>query len=327
MRAIVHHRYGGPEVLEVADLPVPTPGSGQVLVRVHAAALNAADWRLMSADPFLARVENGWLRPRKWPVLGSDFSGVVAAIGEGVDDISVGDAVFGDSFTAGRAAFADYVCVERAMVVAMPAALSFAAAASAPLAGVTAIQAIRLSGRVQPDASVLIYGAGGGVGSVLTQLCVALGARVAVVCGPRSIPLVERYGVDRIIDYTAGAVVLDDSTYDTIFAVNGHRRPAVYRRALRPGGGLVIIGGKNRQIFEGLLLAPLVFLFSGKMGKVLTIDDAHRSEDLRTLAAHLADGTLQVDIDRSFALDEARDAFRYMLGGHVQGKIVLDVAA
>lgn len=324
MRAIVHHRYGGPEVLEVAQLPVPTPGPGQVQVHVHAAALNAADWRLMCASPFIARLENGWFRPKKWPVLGSDFSGTVSALGDGVTDIAIGDAVFGDAFRNGRAAFAEYVCVDRASVVGKPAKLSFAEAAAVPLAGVTAVQALRNAG-VRSGEAVLIQGAGGGVGNCITQLAVSMSARVTAVCGPKSKDQIQRYGVDRIFDYTTEDFAAHNDTYDVIFAVNGYRTPFTYKNALRPGGRLIIVGGNNRQIFEGLLMTPFVFLFSGKPVSTLTIDNDQISADLQTLAEHLEMGRLTVDIDRMFPLEDTPDALRYMLGGHVRGKIVLNI--
>lgn len=325
MRAIAHLAYGGPESLVVTDLPTPVPAAGQVLVRVHAASINAADYRIMRADPFLVRLENGWTRPRKWPVLGSDFAGEVVEVGDGVDHISVGENVFGDAFPAGRGAFAEYVCVPASAVVTRPPEVSASEASGVPLAGITALQALRDAGLLQAGEHVLVHGAGGGVGGFVVQIAKARGARVTAVCSAGSAQLVRAFGADTVINYAEEDFAEREERYDVIVAVNGRRSMRTYRDALADGGRLVVVGGTSRQIFEGLLLAPLVFLFSGRSARTLSVDEDRRAEDLGELRSLLAAGQLRVVVDRTFPLTDAEEAMRYVERGHVRGKVVLRV--
>ena len=325
MRAVLHHRYGGPEGLELGEIPRPDPGPGEVLVEVHAASINSADLRMMRADPWLVRLDNGLTRPRKWPVLGSDFAGRVVARGEGVESVALGAAVFGDATPDGRGSFADFVRVRASTVVPIPPGLRFVEAAAVPLAGVTALQAVRDLAQVGPGQSVLVYGAGGGVGGFVVQLAKARGADVTAVCSAASRAQVEGFGADLVLDYASEDFAARPERYDAILAVNGHRRLRVYRDALKPGGRLVVVGGSNRQIFAGLLLAPLVFLGRGKSARVLIVDEARLADDLDELAVLLERGALRVAIDRVVPLEQFADAIRQVEGGHVGGKLVLEL--
>jgi NADPH:quinone reductase-like Zn-dependent oxidoreductase len=326
MRAVLHRHYGGPELLERGEVPQPRPGPEQVLVEVHAASINAADYRIMRADPWLVRLGNGLLRPRKWPVLGSDFAGRVVAVGDRVTSVSIGDRVFGDASADGRGSFAELVCVRASALALIPAGTSMVEAAAVPLAGITALQAIRDLGEVRPGQAVLVHGAGGGVGGFVVQIAKAYGAHVTAVCGPASREQVERFGADEVIDYTRTDFSVSAARYALIVAVHGHRRPRVYARCLQPGGRLVVVGGHNRQIFEGLLLAPLVCRASGKRARTLNVDEGRQAEDLAELSAMLSDGRLRVAIDREVPLDGVVEAIRYVEAGHVDGKVVLAVA-
>lgn len=192
-----------------------------------------------------------------------------------------------------------------------------------PLAGITALQAVRDIAQVDAGQRVLVQGAGGGVGSFVTQIALARGAAVTAVCGPRSLDLVKAFGVDDIIDYTRQDLAGRDGSFDAIVAVNGRRSPREYRELLLPGGRLAMVGGANRQIFEGLLLAPLVFLGSGKAVQTLTIDDRRKSGDLRELARMIGEGTLRVQLAGRFPASEFREAFALVESGHVAGKVVL----
>ncbi len=327
MRAITHDRYGGPDVLELSDLPTPEPGAGQALVRVVAASINAADYRLMRADPFLTRVENGWLGPKKWPVLGSDFSGVVERVGEGVTHVKPGDAVFGDAFEDGRGAFADYVCVRASTLTHKPDDVSFTDAAATPLAALTALQGLRDLGRVQPGDDVLIQGAGGGVGVFTVQFAHAMGARVTAVCSARSAELARAGGADVVLDYAAEDFTTRPERYDVIVGVNGYHPLSHYRRCLKQGGRYVMIGGTSRQLFEALLMGWWTFAFSDRSCQSLTIDTSTRAEDMREVARLLGSGEIAPPIDRTFRLEDAREAFEYVERGSVQGKVVLEVGA
>lgn len=325
MKAITYERYGGPEVLRYADIPVPEPGAEQVLVRVEAASINAADYRLMRADPFLARFGSGLLRPRKWPVLGSDFAGVVEATGENVTELAVGDRVFGDSFSDGRGSFAEYVCVDQASATTVPDGMGTIEASAIPLAGITALQAIRDLARVESGEAVLVHGAGGGVGTTAVQIAKAYGAEVTAVCGPGSIAVVETAGADTIVDYTAHDIAESDDRYDVILSVNGYRRLGTHRRLLADGGRLVVIGGTTRTFVEALLLAKPAFAFSGKTAAVLSVDDDRRADDLRELRSLVDAALLRPFVDRTFPLERAADAIRHVESGHVPGKVVLTV--
>ena len=327
MKAVTYDRYGGPEVLAYTDIAKPIPGPDQVLVRVEATSINAADYRLMRADPFLARFGGGLLRPHKWPVLGSDLAGVVESVGSDVTELAVGDRVFGDSFPDGRAAFAQYVCVRPSSVAPIPDGLTSEEAAAVPLAAITALQAIRDLGQVEPGQSVLIHGAGGGVGTMAVQLAKVYGADVTAVCGPGSTAVVESAGADRIIDYTIDDIGTKSETYDLILGINGHQKLSTYRRLLNDGGQYVTIGGTGRTFFDALVVAKIAFMFSGKKASILAIDDDKRAGDLRELHELLSSGRLRPFVDRTFPLEQAAAAMRYVETGHVPGKVVLTIDA
>lgn len=217
-------------------------------MRVHAASVNAADYRLMRADPFLARLDNGLFTPKK-QVLGVDIAGVVEAVGPGVTALVPGQSVFGDTFKDGLGGAADYVRLREGSLVTMPDGLSFEEAAAVPLAGATALQAVRDAAAVQPGQSVAIQGAGGGVGTFLVQLAKARGATVTAVCGASSAGLVTELGADRVVDYAHEDFTAGAAQYDVIFGVNGYHPLAHYKRALKPGGLYLIMasGEKTRR--------------------------------------------------------------------------------
>jgi NADPH:quinone reductase-like Zn-dependent oxidoreductase len=325
MQAVLHDRYGGPELLRVGRASRPVPAPGQVLIRVHAASINAMDYRIMRADPFLVRLQNGFMRPKR-PILGADLAGVIEAVGPGVTTFAIGDEVFGQAFFAdGLGAFAEYVCVRKEAIIKKPASLGFIEAAALPLAGVTALQAVRDRAKLCTGQSVLIQGAGGGVGCFLVQIAKAYGAKVTAVCGPRSVELVRSLGADRVIDYTEEDFAKEPLRYDVVFGVNGYRPLALYRSLLVPGGVYVMVGGAGRQILEALLFGKLQFLWSGRRMEVLTVDELVRDKDLEEIRELLGSGGLSVTVDRVFPLARAAEAIRYVEGGHVRGKAILEV--
>jgi NADPH:quinone reductase-like Zn-dependent oxidoreductase len=325
VKAIVYRRYGGPEVLQFADVEVPRPGPRQVLVKVRASSLNAADWRMMRADPFLVRLMNGLLRPKKRFVLGQDVAGVVVAVGQGAQRFAIGDEVFGETPMEANGAFAEYAVVDELALARKPARLRFDEAAATPLAGTTALQALRLAG-VGPGKRVLIQGAGGGVGLFTAQLARLLGAHVTAVAGPRTVELLATLGAHRVHDYTRHDFAASGETWDAIVGVNGYRTLRDYRRALAPGGRYVMVGGSTAQLFEALLFARPYFALDGKRAGALTIDHSRQADDLAQLATWLERGELRAVIDSLFDLEQAAAAMELMEQGHARGKVVLRVA-
>ena len=302
MKAIIRKRYGGPEVLDLAEVEPPVPAPDEVLVRVVAASLNSADDRLMQADPFLVRLENGLTRPKKWFVLGGDVAGVVESVGERVERFAPGDAVFGTTFPDGLGALAELVRVREDTLVEKPASFGFEEAAAVPLAGITALQGLRDAGAVRSGESVLIQGAGGGVGHFAVQIARSLGARVTAVCGAGSIDLAKRGGAEEVIDYESEDFTKSGRRWDVIVAVNGYHPLPSYKRCLEPGGRCVVIGGHNRVFFEAMFLGAAVFAFGGKSSKLLKIDDDRRGDDLARLREMLLGGELEPAIDRVFPM-------------------------
>ena len=324
MEAIIYRRYGGPEVLERATFPTPEPAPEEVRVRVVATSINAADYRMMRADPFLARFATGLFRPPARPLLGSDVAGVVEAVGAKVARFAVGDAVFGSTFRDRRGAFAEQVCVRASSLAKKPEHVRFEAAAAIPLAGLTALQASR---RIAAGQSVLVHGAGGGVGTLLVQLAKVRGATVTAIGGRQSVALLRSLGADLVLDYTRDDFTQGDSQWDVVFGVNGHQSLQVYKRHVKPNGLYMMVGGDNRQIFEALLLGGLRFRGEGRRLETLTIDSATEEADFRELEEHLASGSLRPVIDRVMPLTEVAEAMRYVEGKHVRGKVVLRVGA
>ena len=215
------------------------------------------------------------------------------------------------------------MCVRPSSVAPIPDGLTSEEAAAVPLAAITALQAIRDLGKVEPGQSVLIHGAGGGVGTMAVQLAKVYGANVTAVCGPGSAAVVESAGADRIIDYTVTDVGAESDTYDLILGINGYRKLSTYRRLLNEGGRYVTIGGTGRTFFDALVLAKIAFMFSGKTASILSIDDDKRAADLRELHELLSSGRLRPFVDRTFPLEQVADAMRYVETGHVPGKVVL----
>jgi NADPH:quinone reductase-like Zn-dependent oxidoreductase len=323
MKAIIYTRYGPPDVLKLVEREHPAPTDDEVLVKVHAASVNAADWRMLIARPFLARMYNGLLRPRR-QVLGADVAGTVEAVGSNVRRFKHGDAVFGDLMRHGWGGFAEYALAPEDAFASKPAGLSFVEAAALPMAGVTALQGLRDAGEVQPGEKVLIHGASGGVGTFAVQLAKHLGAEVSGVCSTGKVDLIRSLGADHVIDYTREDFTRSDERWDLILAANGDHPIRDYQRALRPGGRYVMAGGSSRQMFEALLLGRLVFMGSGQ--RMAALSARVNPQDLALLAELVEAGKVKPVIDRHYPLREVPDAIRYVAGGHARGKVVIDFA-
>lgn len=319
MKAIHCSGYGGPDLLRLVDVAMPVPGEGEVLIRVRAASVNALDWRLMRGKPVIARFMAGGLRKPKHAGVGRDVAGEVAAIGAGVSQFAVGDAVFG----ACIGAFAEYACARVDRLVPKPPQISFEHAAAVPIAATTALQGLRDCGRLQAGQTVLIDGASGGVGTFALQIAKALGARVTAVCSSANVDAARAMGADRVIDYTREDFVGDGVRYDLILGANAHRSLFDYRRALNEHGIYVMAGGGGAQILQGLLLAPLLSL--GARRKLRFVGAKLDVADLHLLQQMLAAGQISPVIERRYALRETADAIRHVETGHARGKIVVVV--
>ena len=323
MKAIVFAEYGSPEVLRLAELPLPIPRSDEVLIKVRAASVNAADWRMVSADPFLVRFYSGLFRPKKITCPGADVAGVVEAVGSEVTQFKPGDEVFGNVFESGMGGFAEYKCAPERELVLKPANVSFEEAAAVPLACATALHGLRDVGKVQAGERVLINGASGGVGSFAVQLAKYFGAEVTAVCSTKKMEQARALGADHVIDYTREDFTRSGKQYDLIVAVNGYRSIFDYRRMLAPKGRYAMIGGGSAQLFQALLLGPILSLVGGR--KMLTVSTKSNQQEMRFIKELLETGKIRPIIDRRYPLSELPEAIRYVAAGHASGKVVITV--
>jgi NADPH:quinone reductase-like Zn-dependent oxidoreductase len=321
MKAIVQDRYGPPDVLELREIDKPVAEDAQVLVRVHAASANPADWHFMRGVPYIMRPQSGLGKPRN-RVLGRDIAGRVEAVGKDVTRFDAGDEVFANVEAGG---FAEYTCVSEALLVSKPANLTFEQAAAVPLAALTALQGLRDAGRVQPGQKVLIIGAAGGVGTFAVQIATALGADVTGVCSTRNVELVRSLGADEVIDYTETDFTQSGQKYDLILQLAGTGSPSDCRRALTPKGTLVLSSGESNgrwigpvdRLIKAVILSPFV---SQKLGTFLA---KPTQEDLQLLKELIEAGNVRPVIDRTYSLSEAPEAIRYLEEGHARGKVVV----
>jgi NADPH:quinone reductase-like Zn-dependent oxidoreductase len=320
MKAILQTGYGSPDVLKFAEVEKPTPKESQILVKVHAASINALEYRMMRADPFFIRLMgNGFLKPKD-PRVGTDVAGIVEAVGQNVTQFKPGDAIFG----AGDGAYAEYALTKDSHVALKPTNCSFEDVAASPVAGLTALQGLRDAGKIQPGQKVLIQGASGGVGTFAVQVAKAFGAEVTAVCSPRNLKMVHSIGADHVIDYSKEDFTKGGRKYDLIYAVNGYHPLSVYKRALCPQGIYICAGGTMRQIFEPMLLGSLLSEKGGRRLGSMGIAKINQ-KDLAFLGELLAAGKIKPVIDARYPLDKVPEAFRYVEDKHAQGKVVITV--
>lgn len=322
VKAIQYRCYGSPEVLELEDIAKPVPADDEVLVRVKAASVNPLDWHYMRGLPYLVRLMTGLGAPKNFR-LGADFAGVVEAVGSKVTRFNIGDEVFG----TGRGAFAEYVTKAETGSLAMkPDNVSFAQAAAVPVAAITALQALRDHGKIEPGQSVLINGASGGVGTFAVQISKAYGANVTGVCSGRNAAMVRSIGADQVIDYRQANYTQGATRYDLIVDMVGNHSMMENLGVLEPNGRLVMVGGKTGNWIEpiiGLIEAPIVSLFTDQEIAVML---AHPSgADLAVLANLMQSGELTPVIDRTYTLSEVPAAIAYSEEGHASGKIIIEV--
>ena len=322
MQAIRLTAFGSPDVLQLVEVAQPVPQADQVLVEVVAASVNALDYHGMRNPPGMMRLMSGnGLRTPTDQRMGVDLAGRVAAVGSAVTQFQPGDAVFG----RGIGAFAQFATAREKALVKKPDAISFEQAAAVPIAGLTALQALRDKGNLQAGQQVLIYGAGGGVGTFAVQIARALGAHVTAVCGPAHVEMMHALAVDEVIDYTRQDALRTGKQYDLILGINGYHALRAYQRVLRPAGTYVMIGAAKSRLFYALFqvmfLGPALSRFSGKRLRFFVA--APTQPDLATLAEWIAAGKIVPQIDRTFPLAETAAAMAYAEAGHIRGKIII----
>ena len=320
MKAIVRETYGPPDVLHLADVPVPTVRDGDVLVKVRAASANAGDWHLLRGTPWPFRLVAG-LRTPRFKSIGTDIAGTVEAVGRNVTRFRPGDEVFGELSRCGFGAYAEFAAAPEPALALKPANLSFEEAAALPTAGYTALQGLRKA-RIQRARRVLINGASGGVGTFTVQIARTFGTEVTAVCSTRNVDLVRSLGADHVIDYTTNDFATNGERYDAILATNGDRSIWDYKRALTADGSYSMTGGTNRQLTEALLFGPLFSLGRQRFGNVLMTPN---QADLMVLKELSAAGRVRPVIDRRFPLSDVPSAIQYVEDGHARGKVVVTV--
>jgi len=319
MKAIVHDRYGSADVLELRDIDTPVPGDTGVLVQVRVASVNASDWYMMAGLPYVVRLGFGVPRPTR-RVRGHDLAGEVQAVGAEVTRFRPGDLVFG----AAHGSFAEYACTDQEKLAALPDGVTLEQAATVPVAGLTALQALRDHGTLRRGQRVLVVGASGGVGSFAVQIAKAYGAAVTGVCSTTNVDLVASLGADQVIDYTRDDFTDTEERYDLLVDIRGTRPLSRCLRILSPGGTYVLAGGPR-----GRWIGPLVPVFKLLLSKPFVshplrnfVANINRG-DLAVLSELMASGKVTPAIDRAYPLAEVPDAIRYWETGHVRGKVLI----
>ena len=325
MKAAILERYGEPDNVEVRDVDRPVPADDQVLVRVRAASVNRADLDGIQPRPAFVRLFVG-LRAPKNPRIGIDVAGVVESVGESVTRLKPGDKVFADLFgSRPGGAFAEYVCAREKAFASMPTGMTFEEAATLPHSAVLAVQGLRLRDGRTPKAGdkVLIDGASGNVGPFAVQIAKSMGAEVTGVCSPGKVDFVRSLGADHVIDYANVDYTRTGERYDWIVDTDSHHSIFAVRRALRPKGVYVTLGGTTWPILAALILGPLVSIFSDRWSGLMIWWKPFNPADVETLKELIAAGKLKPLIDRRYTLDEVVTALRWVNDGHAKGKVVV----
>ncbi len=322
MKAVVQRQYGGSDQLQVSELPTPVAGPDEVLVRVRAAGVDRGTWHLMTGLPFAIRLGFGLRRP-KFPVPGRDVAGVVEAVGADVTAVAVGDEVMGTA----NGSFAEYAVVPERRVAPKPRSASYEEAATIPVSGLTALQAVRDAAQVQEGQQVLVIGASGGVGSYAVQVAAAYGAEVTGVASGTKTDLVRSLGAIRVLDYTREEIGQDGRRYDAIIDIAGNRPVSRLRHSLTERGALVIVGGETDGRWLGGAQRQLGALARSPFvrQRLTAVLAKENGVDLATLASLVDEGRLRPTLERTYSLEEAGKALDHLAAGHVRGKVALSV--
>jgi NADPH:quinone reductase-like Zn-dependent oxidoreductase len=316
MKAFIYEKYGPPETLRMAEVDKPAPDASEVLVRVLAVSVNAADWHVMRGKPLFSRATLGLLRP-KHQILGVDIAGQVEAVGSGITRFQPGDEVYANLLDHGYGGFAEYVSVPVEVMSLKPASLSFEEAAAVPMAAATALQGLRRHGELQPGQRVLINGASGGVGTFAVQLAKAYGAEVTAVTSTRNLDLVGSLGADHVLDYTRTDALDGGQRYDLILDTVGNRSVPDLRRALAQGGKASVTG------FTSVAKLLAVSLRGGK--DIAQVQAHVTTEDLELLSELIEAGKVRPQIDRRYRFTEIPAAIAYLEQGRAGAKVVAEV--
>jgi NADPH:quinone reductase-like Zn-dependent oxidoreductase len=321
MKAIVRDRYGTPDVLELRDVPMPTPEADEVLVRVHAASVNDWDLGLLQGTPLLNRMIGGAFRPNV-RILGCDIAGRVEAVGGDVSAFEPGDEVYGDLSLSGFGAFAEYACAREADLAHKPSGMTFEQAASIPQAGVLAVQGLIGVGRIRHGQKLLLNGAGGGVGTFALQIAKLHDAEVTVVDKPSKLEMLRAMGADHVIDYLAEDFTRSGACYDLILDVKTNRSPFAYTRALNPNGTYVTVGGNTFRLIQISVLGPLISRISDKHVRVVLLKP---NRELAYVNKLFEAGELVPVLGGTYKLADAPEALRFLRTGDHKGKIIVTV--
>ena len=311
MKAVIYNKSKIPTGFQYCEVEKPAPQKDEVLVKVHAVSLNAADYRSMRMGNI-----------PKHRIFGADISGQVESVGSDITRFKPGDAVFGDLADHGFGGLAEYATAPERLLALKPSGVSHEVAATLPIAALTALQALRDKGELQKGQKLLIYGAGGGVGNFAVQLGKYYGAQVTAVCGPHNVELVRSLGADRVIDYIEEDIFKMGEFFDLILAVNGNHPLSVYKRALTPRGISVTVGGSLTQVFQTMLFGSFMSIGGRKMRFLAAKPNP---KDLEFLIKLVKEGVLKPVIDRRYSLEEAPEAMQYISRGHARGKVVITV--
>ncbi len=324
MQAAVRDRYGSPDVVEVREVERPTPVDDEVLVRVRAASVNRADLDGITPRPSFVRLFIGLRAPRNHR-LGLDVAGVVESVGPGVTRFRPGDEVFGDLFSFGQGAFAEYVSAPERAFATMPAGMTFEEAATLPHSAILAVQGLRLrdSRSIRPGDKVLIDGASGNVGPFAVQIAKSMGADVTAVCSAGKMDFVRSLGADRVLDYSAVDYTTTGERYDWILDTDSHHPILGIRRALRPKGVYITLGGMGRPLLAALALGPVISAATDRWMGLLLWWKPFAADDVATLKELIAAGKLTPVIDRRYPLSEIGAALRYVDDGRASGKVII----
>jgi NADPH:quinone reductase-like Zn-dependent oxidoreductase len=322
VKAILYRSYGSPDVLRIEEIEKPAPGDDELLIAVRAASVNPLDAHFMRGEPSVFRIAIGLRKPKN-PRLGVDVAGRVEAVGKDVTRFKPGDEVFG----VARGAIAEYVCGSASRFVTKPKSVTFAQAASVPVAGCTAFQGISKRGNIQPGQKILINGASGGVGTFAVQIAKTLGAHVTGVCGTRNVELVRSIGADDVIDYTRDDFTENVAGYDVLVDCVGNRSLSACRRVLKKDGIYIGVGAHGDSVIRLLVrLASTVLMSAFVSQKLRTLSAKADSETLAAIAGLMESGKVTPVIDKEYSLAQAADAIRHLETGHARGKLVITVS-